>query len=169
MVSSPIPDVTVKEPFSLQLVRKVIPQLDLIGFSLLAPAIVMLLLAFQFGGGQVYAWNSSVVIGLFVGAGVTAIVFAFWERRVGEGAMIPASIVGNRIVMASTGFMLCTMACTFVSTNYLPLYFQAVKGVGPTLSGVYILPSILSSLIFVVTSGAFGTYAQMPLAPDCSS
>jgi hypothetical protein len=158
MIFTPIPDVTVKEPFSLNLIRKVIPQIDLIGFTLLAPAVVMLLLALQFGGGGSYPWNSSVIIGLFVGAGVTAIIFAFWERRQGDEAMIPGSIISNRIVWASTGFFLCNMSCTFVSTNYLPLYFQAIQGVGPTLSGVYMLPSILSSLLFVVASGAVGKH-----------
>jgi hypothetical protein len=38
-----IPDLTVKEPFTLGQVRKVLPELDLIGFALFAPTMVMLL------------------------------------------------------------------------------------------------------------------------------
>lgn len=46
-----------------------------------------------------------------------------------------------------------TVMCT---SYYLPIYFQAVKGVTPTLSGVYLLPSILSQLMLAVISGALG-------------
>ncbi|GKT97743.1 MFS multidrug transporter [Colletotrichum tofieldiae] len=63
-----IPELTVKGPFTLSLVKKTIPEIDLIGFALFTPASTMFLLALQFGGND-YPWNSSVVIGLFCGAG----------------------------------------------------------------------------------------------------
>ncbi|KAF2795192.1 efflux pump protein [Melanomma pulvis-pyrius CBS 109.77] len=149
-----IPDLTVKEPFSLALVRKVLPELDLFGFSLFAPAAVMFLLAIQFGGDNSHPWNSSVVIGLFCGAGVTAILFVAWEIRRGDRAMIPGPIVRQRIVWSSTGQGAFLMASIFIASYFMPIYFQAVKGVGPTMSGVYLLPSILTSLLFVLVSGA---------------
>lgn len=151
-----IPDLTVKPPFSLALVRKVLPELDLFGFALFAPAAVMFLLAIQFGGDNSHSWGSSTVIGLFCGAGVTAILFILWEIRRGDRAMIPGSIVKQRIVWTSTGFSAFLMAGIFTMSYYLPVYFQAVKGVGPTMSGVYLLPSIIVGLIFVLISGAAG-------------
>jgi hypothetical protein len=36
---------------------------------------------------------------------------------------------------------------------YLPIYFQAVRGASPTMSGVDLLPSILSQMIFAIVSG----------------
>jgi hypothetical protein len=36
---------------------------------------------------------------------------------------------------------------------YLPIYFQAVRGATPTMSGVDLLPSILSQMIFAIVSG----------------
>lgn len=151
-----IPDLTAKERFSMALVRKVIPELDLFGFALFAPAAVMFLLALQFGSGEEYAWNSSVIIGLLCGAGATAIVFALWEWRMGNRAMIPGSIVRHRIVLTSALWNLCLMTSLVVGSNYLPLYFQAVKGVGPTKSGIWVLPSIISQLVFAVIAGAGG-------------
>ncbi|ETS86472.1 hypothetical protein PFICI_00300 [Pestalotiopsis fici W106-1] len=148
-----IPDVTVKDPFGLALVRKALPDLDLVGFSLFAPASVMFLLALQFGSNNAYAWNDSVIIGLFVGAGVTAIIFGYWEWRVGDKAMIPGSLVKQRVIWTSCGQIFCMMFCVFVANFYLPIYFQAVKGNSPTMSGVYLLPGILSQLLFVVLSG----------------
>ena len=59
-------------------------RLDIPGFILFTPTIIMLLLALEWGG-VTYRWNSSVVIGLFCGAGVAWIIFLLWERRQGEG------------------------------------------------------------------------------------
>lgn len=147
-----IPDLTVKPPFTLALVRKTIPELDLIGFSLFAPAAIMFLLALQWGGNS-HPWNSSVVIGLFVGAGVTAIIFAFWERRVGDRAMIPGGVVKQRIVWSSAVNGMAMMGIILTAAQYMPLYFQGVKGEGPAMSGVDMLPSILGQLTAVLLSG----------------
>ncbi|KAI0103189.1 major facilitator superfamily transporter [Nemania sp. FL0031] len=148
-----IPDETLKPPFSFALLRSIVPNLDLTGCALFAPATVMFLLALQWGSSD-YGWSSPTVIGLFAGSGVTAVLFCLWEWRVGEGALIPFSIVKKRIVWTSTiqnSFLFIT---NFVGANYVPLYFQAVKGVGPSLSGVYTLPSILTQLVTLVISGA---------------
>jgi MFS family permease len=40
-----------------------------------------------------------------------------------------------------------------VANYYLPIYFQAVKGATPTMSGVYMLPSILAQLFTAVLAG----------------
>lgn len=61
------------------------------------------------------------------------------------------------------------LGTVFVASYYFPIYFQAVKGVGPTLSGVYLLPSIFSQLIVVIISGwaSMSQLLQHPTA--CSS
>jgi hypothetical protein len=153
-----IPEQIVKPPFSLALVRRVIPQLDIIGFVFFAPAAILLLLALQFGSGNTYAWDSPVIIGLFVGAGVAVILFLLWEWKAGDVAIIPFSMVSNRIVWTSTLQYISLIAAIFVGTSYFPIYFQAVSGVGPVLSGVYILPSILSQLFFVLAGGVLSEW-----------
>ena len=74
-----VPENMKKDPFSLQLIRKVIPELDLTGFVLFVPPAVMLLLALQYGSGNTFAWNSATIIGLFVGAAVSAVIFIFYS------------------------------------------------------------------------------------------
>ena len=50
----------------------------------------------------------------------------------------------------------------------MPIYFQAVDGVTPTMSGVYMLPSILSQLFTAVITGRMvgkvGRYLPFALA-----
>ena len=70
--------------------------------------------------------------------------------------MIPFSMARKRTVWASCltyGFILGQLVC--VSYN-LPIYFQGVKGVSPTMSGVYVLPSVLSHVLAAVASGTLG-------------
>jgi hypothetical protein len=149
-----VPD-QIPKPNPMSVIPK-IPQLfDLIGFVLIAGGAIELLLAMQFGGNQ-YAWNSSVVIGLFCGSGVTFIAWFIWNYRRGEEALIPFSMMRKQIVWSaslSSSFLFGTVFC---STYFLPIYFQAVLGATPFQSGVYLLPSILTQLVFAVGSGLLG-------------
>ncbi|KAL5379303.1 hypothetical protein DPSP01_008575 [Paraphaeosphaeria sporulosa] len=150
-----IPEPTPKAPYSIALFKDlVLHKLDLPGFALFAPACIMLLLALQFGGEGSHSWDSATIIGLFVGAGVMAIMFIVWEARVGDKAMIPGSLFKNRIVLACIGQTIGLGVCVFVGSLWIPTYFQSVKGAGPTQSGVNVLPQILSQLLFAVVSGA---------------
>ncbi len=145
------------KPKAMSVVRTLPAKLDLIGFAIFAPAAIQLLLALQYGGNQ-FAWNSATVIGLFCGAAGTFIVFLAWDYYKGDAAMIPLSMLRKRTVWSSClvyGFLMSQMFCT---SYYLPIYFQGVKGVSPTLSGVYLLPSILAQLFLAIGTGTMGKY-----------
>jgi hypothetical protein len=115
----------------------------------------MFLLALQWGSDD-YGWSSPTVIGLFAGSGATTILFCLWDWRVGENALISFHLVKRRIVWTSTIQNSFLFVTNFVGATYVPIYFQAVKGVGPSLSGLYTLPSIIAQLLSIVVSGALG-------------
>ncbi|KAF4125487.1 putative arabinose efflux permease, MFS family [Geosmithia morbida] len=152
-----IPDQVYKPKLDRAALRALIPRFDLIGFALFAPASIMTLLALQFGSGSDYTWSDSQVIGLFCGAGATAIVFVFWERHMGPDAMIPGHLLNNRIVVCSAFFFGFLMTTNSVASNFMPMYLQSSKGLSPTMSGVYLLATILSQTIFVLLSGGLVT------------
>jgi nitrate/nitrite transporter NarK len=129
-----------------------IKHLDLLGFALFAPAIVQFLLALEWGG-ITYPWSSSHVIGLFVGSFFTLLLFLYREYRVGDEAMIPFSMVKILPVWTSCLVYMLSMGVVVSISYYVPIYFQAVRDVSPTLSGVYTLPMILSSMLSAVFSG----------------
>ena len=149
-----IPDRTVKTDglSKIQIIRK---KLDMIGFALFSPAAVQFLLALEWGGTR-YAWNSARIIGLFCGSAGTLCVFLAWEYRKGDSAMIPFSMVRRRTVWCSCLVMSLFMASMITTSYYIPIYFQAVRNKSPTMSGVYILPAILSQVIFATISGVLG-------------
>lgn len=154
-----IPDRVVRDTDmkSITIIRE---KLDLVGFALFAPAAVQFLLALQWGGTR-YRWDSATVIGLLCGTAGTVCVFLAWEYRKGDMAMIPFSIMRRKVVWSS-----CLVAFFFFGgmlsfSYYMPIYFQAVKGVSPTMSGVYLLPSISSQILFSVLSGFLGMLCSM--------
>ena len=132
-------------------------KLDLIGFALFAPATIQLLLALNYGGNK-YAWNSATVIGLFCGAGGTFIVFLIWEHFKGEEAMLPLSMLKQRGVWSSCFFAFFFFATLQLVIYYMPIYFQATKGASPMMSGVDLLPNILSQLVGTLFSGVAGRF-----------
>jgi MFS family permease len=145
--------------------RKILRQLDIFGFVLFAPFAVMLVLALQWGGVK-FPWDSATIIGLFVGSAGMLFLFGAWETRVGKGAMIPFYMVRQRIIWSSCLTMGCFFGSLLSLTFYLPIYFQTVKGATPGLSGVYLLPTILSMIILAVVSGVLGKRQKQFLLLD---
>lgn len=137
--------------------KRIIKQeLDLLGFCLFAPTCVMFLLAIIWGGHE-YAWNSSVVIGLFCGAFATLSVFVAWELYRGDHAMIPPNIARRKLVIFGCITSCFQMGSLMVFSYFMPLWFQVVKDASPVMSGVMILPTALSQGIGSVSAGQFGT------------
>lgn len=150
----PIPDVRVagdKARTAAQILRK----LDLVGFVLFTPAVIMLILALEWGGND-YPWGSATIIGLFCGAFGNFLAFLAWEHYVGEEAMIPLSFARRRIIWSSCLNMMCFIGCTFTTAYYFPVYFQAVTDASPMQSGVDMLPQILTSMIVTMVTGILG-------------
>lgn len=149
-----IPDRTVKTD-AKPTFRTTLAKLDLFGFALFAPAAIQLLLALQWGGSR-YHWDDAKIIGLFCGAFGTFCVFLAWEYRKGDGAMIPFSAVRQRVVWSGSLVNFFFFGSMLITNYYLPIYFQAVRHATPTMSGVYLLPAILSQIIFATVSGILG-------------
>lgn len=139
----------------MSVVRSLHSNLDLLGFAIFAPALVMLLLALQWGGTK-FAWNDSKIIGLFCGAGVTLIVFLLWDYYKGDAAMLPFSIARTRTVWMSCIVYGLFMSNLYTASYWVPVYFQGVKGASPTMSGVYILPMIMAHVFAALSSGPIG-------------
>jgi len=120
--------------------------LDGLGFILFASSMTMLLLALQWGG-VTYAWNSSVVIGLFVGFGVVMTLFIAWQLYLKDTALIPPKLFANKNVwlICASSFFVNGPFQTVV--YWLPIWFQAVLGVSPSASGIRYLPTVISDVL----------------------
>lgn len=126
-------------------------QLDPIGNLVFFPGIVCLVLALQWGGTE-YSWKNARIIVLLVLCGVLCLAFVgvqIWKQ---ESGTVPPRIVKQRSVAA------CVWCAFFNGAGmtmiyYLPIWFQAIKGVSAVQSGVMLLPIILSTVIGSLSSG----------------
>ncbi|EZF34534.1 efflux pump [Trichophyton mentagrophytes] len=137
-------------------------KLDPLGTLCFMPSVICLLLALQWGG-TTYAWSSGRIIALFVVFGILLIAFIavqIWRK---EEATVPPRIFVQRSVLSAFWFTICLGSSMMTIIYYLPLWFQAIKGVSAVKSGIMNLPMILSLVIGVIMSGglvtAIGYYA----------
>ncbi|KAK7592151.1 hypothetical protein V3481_006776 [Fusarium oxysporum f. sp. vasinfectum] len=111
------------------------------------------LLALQYGGIQ-HAWGSSVVIGLFAGSGLILAAFVVLEWFQGERSMIAPRLLKDRTLYISSAYAFFFAGGYFALIYYLPIYFQSIHDVSPTMSGVRNLPLIIAVTIATIVSGA---------------
>ncbi|KAG9686977.1 major facilitator superfamily transporter, partial [Aureobasidium melanogenum] len=119
---------------------------DPAGTVVFLPMIICLLLALQWGGST-YAWSNGRIIALFVVFGVLCVIFITVQFYVGDKATIPIRVIKQRSVAASAWYGVCLGAAFFLFVYYLPIWFQAIKGVSATKSGIMSLPMILGVVI----------------------
>lgn len=144
-----------KPGFSLPLKEKA-KQIDIIGLVVFIPMVVCVLLALQWGGST-YDWGNARIIVLFVLFGVLLAVFIGIQIWQGDKATVPPSVVKQRTVWACAIYLFFLFGSFLAFVYYIPVWFQAIKGVSAVHSGIDNLPSILSTVILSLVGGGLVT------------
>lgn len=131
--------------------------LDPLSISMLFPAVVMLLLALEWGGVR-YSWGSWRIILLFVLSSTAFLVFVGLQALRPSAAILPARVLKQRSVLLA-----CVAGTSIVSAMttilyFLPLYFQGIKRATPVQSGTMILATIVTDLVFAIITGTLSKY-----------
>ncbi|KAI8960439.1 MFS general substrate transporter [Daldinia sp. FL1419] len=145
----------VNNPEGQSVLRRVL-ELDLIGAAVLIPAIIMLLLALQWGGTQ-FPWNDRRIIGLFAGAGAMTLVFIGIEHYQQDKGLLPPRFFKDRNLLCAMLFAVFFGASFFPLIYYLSLYFQAIQGDSAVRAGIKLLPLLISVVVSSIISGALIT------------
>ncbi|KAJ7613231.1 major facilitator superfamily domain-containing protein [Roridomyces roridus] len=127
--------------------------LDPWGTLFFVPALVSMLLALQWGG-TTYAWNSARIIALLCVFGLLFGVFVgvqIWKQ---EDATIPPRIFRKRSIWSSALHGFAMTSLMFVVTVYLPIWFQAIRGVSAERTGVDNIPLVLSLVFSSLLAGS---------------
>jgi EmrB/QacA subfamily drug resistance transporter len=146
--------------------RRVHHQIDYLGTLVLSAAVTALILLTSLGG-TTYPWRSTPIYILGV-AGVLLIgVFVLVERRAAE-PIIPLHLFRLRTFSVTSVVGFIVGFAMFGAITYLPAFFQVVRGISPTISGVYLLPLMAGLLIVSIGSGQIisktGKYRFFPIA-----
>lgn len=132
--------------------RQQIIKLDPFGTIVFLPGIVCLLLALQWGG-TTYAWSSARIIVLFILAGILLIIFGVIQFKSGDNATVPIHIIKQRSIASGMFYSLVGPGSMIVTIYFLPLWFQAIKGVSAVTSGIDTLPLVLALVVASIMSG----------------
>lgn len=153
----PIPD-QMQKPAFRDAFSNGIKVFDIPGFGIFTCAIVMFFLALQFGGNRL-AWDSAAIICLFWASGFAGIAWLVWDWYARDDAMVPYSMMRQRVVWVSCLCMAFQAMPMYSLTVYLPIYFQAVLGRSAFASGYMFLGTIVPQLIFAVVTGRASMYS----------
>ncbi|THW80086.1 MFS general substrate transporter [Aureobasidium pullulans] len=132
--------------------RGKLDQLDPLGFILIAPSVICLLFAIEWGGSK-YPWNSGRIIALFVVFAVLLLAFIASQAWRGDKATLPPRILKQRSIIAASVANLGVGAVLVIYAFYLPIWFQVIQGKSPQKSGLSLLPLLLSNVFAVIACG----------------
>jgi EmrB/QacA subfamily drug resistance transporter len=126
-------------------------KLDLLGALLLVAATVALLLALSWGGLR-YSWGSLPILGLFSASLVLWGLFAL-RMRLAPEPLIPPGVLHNPVVRMGV-LAACFGMGTYIGlTIYLPVYFEAVRGLSASQSGLALIPLMAGTVVGATLSG----------------
>ena len=109
------------------------PVIDYRGAALLSSGLTLLILG-VLEGGQAWAWNSPVSIGI-LGAGVVALIAFGLVERNAPVPVLPLWIFRRRLLVASGLLSVGVGAVLLGLSSYVPAYVQDVLGAGPVVAG----------------------------------
>ncbi|RDL33276.1 MFS general substrate transporter [Venustampulla echinocandica] len=127
---------------------------DWLGSLAIIGGTLMLLLGLEFGG-VTYPWSSAKVLCLIIFGIFVACLFIINEWKFARYPLMPLRLFTKRTNIAALGVCFCHGYAFIGASYYLPLYFQAVIGATPLLSGVYLLPLALSLSFVSAGTGVF--------------
>ena len=107
------------------------PRIDFAGMATLAGATASLILLASWGGND-YAWNSPVIIGLGIATIVLGALFVFAESRAAE-PIIPLALFRHRNFILTTTAGLLVGVTMFGAIGYLPTHLQMTLGRDATI------------------------------------
>ncbi|KAJ5864727.1 Major facilitator superfamily domain general substrate transporter [Penicillium soppii] len=126
--------------------------IDWAGTFLIIGGTLMFLFGLEFGGVN-YPWASATVICLIVFGVLTWTLAMVYEWRFAKFPIIPSRLFNEWYNILILMVCFCHGFVFIAGTYYLPLYFQTVLQANPILSGVYVLPMVLSLSIASVFTG----------------
>ncbi|POM25470.1 Multidrug resistance protein 3 [Actinomadura rubteroloni] len=141
-------------------------RVDVLGAFTITGSAALLVLVLSLGGDQ-FPWRSAWTYGL-LGAAVVLAILAIVAERIARDPILPPRLFRNRTFVLASVASLAVGCAMFGAMIYLPQYFQIVKGMSPTKSGLMTLPMVLAMFVTSTFSGQIvtrlGRWKAFPVA-----
>ncbi|KAG2224336.1 hypothetical protein INT45_006736 [Circinella minor] len=146
-------------------------RIDFIGAMLFIATVSCFLLATQWGGTQ-YSWTSPIILGLYGGCVLLAILTILLSRDTSENRnsnttmtmttnnikrkrepILPLHLFKIRDQVMTYIMALTFCMAMFMNVYYLPIYFQVANGDTPLIAGIELLPFLVPVDLISILSG----------------
>jgi EmrB/QacA subfamily drug resistance transporter len=124
--------------------------IDYVGAGLFTAALVPILLGLS--NKRELEWADPWVGGLILVGLVIAVVFVWWELRAADPIIQPR-LFRDRTISISIASMFLAAFGFFGAIVFLPQFFQVVRGMGATESGLNLLPLVFALIVGATVSG----------------
>ncbi|CAH6718698.1 putative MFS-type transporter M2p [[Candida] jaroonii] len=126
--------------------------IDYLGMFFGTASLTLLLIPLN-GGGSTYAWNSVLVIVMFVVGGVSMVAFLIIESKIPKLPMIPLRLFTTTSLnlIFSSNFLYGIVYYSF--QFFIPYYFQIVKGWDELHSSILLLPLVITQAAASTVAG----------------
>ena len=134
-----------------------IKKIDFIGATLFAGAFMSGIMAISFGGAT-YPWSSGPVIGLFCCSIVLWTLFAVQQKSIifttKVDRLFPVHAMKTLEMWVLIAQTAAAIAVLFIALNYVPLYYQFIRGESALSAAVDMLPLICASMVAILIMGS---------------
>lgn len=129
--------------------------MDYVGCVSIAGGAILFLLGLESGASRQHSWTSAYTLGMLIGGVVLLIAFMIWEWKGAKNPLIPIQVFASRTSRAALT-VACCHSFVFIGFDfYLALYFQAVLGRTPIISGVLLFALILPLSVCTFLAGMY--------------
>ena len=104
-------------------------------------------------GGTTWAWDSAIVIAMFVIGGIFAVAFVIIEWKFAKLPMLPGRLYGSRSLCT---ILVQNMLFGFVWQSelyFLPIYWQSIRQWSPIRSAILMLPYLACQAVAAIAGG----------------
>ncbi|MGG5173087.1 MFS transporter [Pseudarthrobacter sp. J1738] len=134
-------------------IERVKHRVDYAGAVLLTISLTSIILG-ALEGGQAWAWDSPLSIGIFVIGALTLTIFVFVERKAAEPVLPPW--VFSRRLLATTALISFGVGAAMLGlTSYVPTFLEGSLSTSPILAGLALAALTLGWPISASQSGRF--------------
>ncbi|HTQ82630.1 MAG TPA: MDR family MFS transporter [Pseudolabrys sp.] len=133
-------------------------RLDVLGAVLMMGAAVALLLALSWGGRK-FDWLSPQIGALLVASALLWGLFA-WRLLVTVEPFLPLAVLANPVVRCAALTGACNMGALVGMTIFVPLYFEVVRHLSASESGLALIPLMGSTVILSTVTGRLMVHVE---------
>ncbi|CAD0096283.1 unnamed protein product [Aureobasidium vineae] len=133
--------------------KETLTSLDYVGCITIAGGAILFLLGLESGASHQHSWTSAYTLGMLIGGIILLAAFMVWESKFAKVPLIPIQVFASRTSRAALA-VACCHSFVFIGFDfYLALYFQAVLGRSPIISGVLLFALILPLSVCTFLTG----------------